>query len=85
MVTTAFIQKAWRKTKEWYQISQQRRELRGFGDEILKDIGISRSDADYEANRHFWDVSRNSDATMRKAQTTEIASVAKTECQVCWL
>jgi len=85
MVTTAFIQKAWRKTKEWYQISQQRRKLRCLGDEILKDIGISRSDADFEANRHFWDISRNSDVTMRKAQTTEIASVAKTECQVCWL
>lgn len=85
MITITFIQKAWRKTKEWYQISQQREELRGLSDEILKDIGLSRSDADSEANRHFWDISRNSDVTLRKTQTTEIASVAKTECQVCWL
>jgi uncharacterized protein YjiS (DUF1127 family) len=85
MLTIATIQRTWSKAKEWRQIAQQRRELRGLSDEILKDIGISRSDADFEANRHFWDDSRNNDVTLRKAQTTEIASVAKTECQVCWL
>lgn len=85
MITIALIQKAWSKTKEWYQVAQQRKELRGLSDEILKDIGISRSDAEFEVNRRFWDVSRNSDVTLRKAQTTEIGSVAKTECQVCWL
>ena len=85
MLTIATLQRTWSKAKEWRQIAQQRRELRGLSDEILKDIGISSSDADFEANRHFWDVSRNRDVTLRKAQTTEIASVAKTECQVCWL
>ena len=85
MLTIATIQRTWSKAKEWRQIAQQRRELRGLSDEILKDIGISRSDADFEANRHFWDDSRNNDVTLRKAQTTEITSVAKTECQVCWL
>ena len=85
MLTIATIQRTWSKAKEWRQIAQKRRELRGLSDEILKDIGISRSDADFEANRHFWDDSRNNDVTLKKAQTTEIASVAKTECQVCWL
>ena len=85
MVTIGFIHKVWSKTKEWHHVARQRKELSGLSDWILKDIGISRSDADFEANRHFWDVSRNSDVTLRKTQTTEIASVAKTECQVCWL
>ncbi len=85
MITIASIQKAWRKTKEWHQIAQQRRKLKGLSDEILKDIGVSRSDVDFEANRHFWDVSRNNDATLRKTQTTETVAVDKIECQVCCL
>jgi len=85
MLTIAAIQRVWNKTKEWRQIAQQRRELRGLSDEILKDIGISRSDADFEANRHFWDVSKSNDVNLRKAQAAEISSIAKTECQVCWL
>ena len=85
MLSIATIQRTWSKAKEWRQIAQQRRELRGLSDEILKDIGISRSDADFEANRRFWDVSQNSDVTLRKAKAAEISSVAKTECQVCWL
>lgn len=83
MLIIAAIQRTWNKTIQWRQIAQQRRELRGLSDEILKDIGISRSDADYEANRPFWDVSKNSDVTLRKTQTNEVVSVDKPRYSVC--
>jgi len=44
---------------DWYDVEQQRRSLRAMSDEMLKDIGISRSDATREASRRFWDVDQN--------------------------
>lgn len=39
-----------------FAISRQRACLRGLDDAALADIGVSRSQADQESNRPFWDV-----------------------------
>lgn len=39
----------------WREVSAGRAGLRAMSDEMLKDIGISRTEAVREANRHFWD------------------------------
>ena len=39
----------------WRRIAAQREELGRMSDELLKDIGISRAEAAYEAQRPFWD------------------------------
>ena len=39
----------------WRRIAIQREELGRMSDELLKDIGISRAQAAYEAQRPFWD------------------------------
>lgn len=39
----------------WQQLAAQRRMLAGMNDHLLKDIGISRADAEREARRPFWD------------------------------
>ena len=41
----------------WTEISKQRRALAEMSDHQLKDIGVTRFDADAEAARPFWDVS----------------------------
>ncbi len=38
----------------WLARSKQRRQLARLCDTMLKDIGISRSDADAEASKPFW-------------------------------
>ncbi|TDJ65153.1 MAG: DUF1127 domain-containing protein [Proteobacteria bacterium] len=38
----------------WYECARQRRDLLTLDDCILKDIGISRADAELEANKPFW-------------------------------
>jgi uncharacterized protein YjiS (DUF1127 family) len=58
--------KIWNTWKFWQEIRCQRRELLKLDDRILKDIGISRVDAEREANRPFWDVVGEKDATLRK-------------------
>lgn len=38
----------------WQQRAEQRRCLRGLDDHLLKDIGLSRFDAEAEAAKPFW-------------------------------
>ncbi|HXH02428.1 MAG TPA: DUF1127 domain-containing protein [Candidatus Competibacteraceae bacterium] len=39
----------------WHELARQRRALVRASDALLRDIGISRMEADYEASRPFWD------------------------------
>ncbi|MCW8889225.1 MAG: DUF1127 domain-containing protein [Sedimenticola sp.] len=54
----SLVIQAMEKVHHWQMISRQRSELRGLSDAMLKDIGISRADAEGEAFRHFWDDKR---------------------------
>ena len=40
--------------RTWQLRSRQRRELREIGDEVLRDVGISRAQANFVANKPFW-------------------------------
>jgi len=42
--------------QDWMDISKQRRALAEMSDHQLKDIGVTRFDAETEAARPFWDV-----------------------------
>ena len=39
----------------WQEVARQRRSLLELDDRLLKDIGITRADAEREASRPFWD------------------------------
>jgi len=39
---------------EWRRRSRDRRELAAMSDRSLRDIGLTRYDATYEASRPFW-------------------------------
>jgi len=38
----------------WQERSRQRRALMKLDDRMLRDIGIARSEAEYEADKPFW-------------------------------
>ena len=38
----------------WQERARQRRALSELSDELLKDIGVSRADAEHEAGKSFW-------------------------------
>lgn len=38
----------------WHERSRQRRALMKLDDRLLSDIGIARSEAEYEADKPFW-------------------------------
>jgi uncharacterized protein YjiS (DUF1127 family) len=40
--------------RQWRRRIRDRRELAGLGESMLHDIGISRADAQYLANKPFW-------------------------------
>jgi uncharacterized protein YjiS (DUF1127 family) len=38
----------------WHELARQRRALLNLNDRMLKDIGITRAEAEREASRPFW-------------------------------
>jgi uncharacterized protein YjiS (DUF1127 family) len=38
----------------WHELARQRRALFALNERMLKDIGVSRADAEREAGRPFW-------------------------------
>ena len=38
----------------WLQRRRERHQLAGLSDHVLKDIGVSRADADGETHKAFW-------------------------------
>lgn len=47
-------ERIWRAMHAWHLRARQRRELRELDDRTLRDIGVSRADADFEARKRFW-------------------------------
>ncbi|MFZ0609753.1 MAG: DUF1127 domain-containing protein [Xanthobacteraceae bacterium] len=43
-----------RRIAEWQHRSRSRQELQGLPDATLRDIGITRCDAEREAHKPFW-------------------------------
>ena len=41
---------------EWQDRARQRHHLRELNDHLLRDMGISRADVEYEASKPFWRV-----------------------------
>ena len=46
---------AMKMLRRWYQISRERAALARLDERALKDIGVSRGEAEAEADRPFWD------------------------------
>jgi len=38
----------------WFERVRERRQLHTLDDHILKDIGLTRADVEYEVQKHFW-------------------------------
>jgi uncharacterized protein YjiS (DUF1127 family) len=43
-----------RQVTEWWHYARSRQELQSLDDRSLRDIGISRCTADFEAGKPFW-------------------------------
>lgn len=39
---------------DWVARMRDRRQLASLSDAMLKDIGVSRADAEHEVGKHFW-------------------------------
>ncbi len=38
----------------WFERARQRRHLHALDDRMLKDIGLTRADVEFEVQKHFW-------------------------------
>ena len=66
MILFSSASKVLAKILFWGEIFRQRKQLSEMDDCLLKDIGISRVDADREAHRKFWDYSPIVDESLQK-------------------
>ena len=50
-----FLVGIWKNFSLWFERAQQRKELSELSDHQLKDIGITRDEAEMESNKKFWE------------------------------
>ena len=75
MMSTLLMKKVWAKVVYWRELSRQRSQLNKMSDAFLKDAGISRTDAENEAERPFWDSTPTEDGSLRN-RTGPVANCA---------
>lgn len=51
---TGFLRRVWATLRKWHQRKNGRLELARLDQRMLRDIGLTRFDADYEINKPFW-------------------------------
>jgi len=66
MILIPMVNRVMAKILVWREIYVERTTLSKMSDDLLKDIGISKAEADQEANRHFWDTSSFKDMSRLK-------------------
>lgn len=65
MLLTGLVKRGWNQVRMWREIARERRELRRLSEALAKDIGISRAEAEREADRPFWDYERPAERSMK--------------------
>ena len=68
------------KIEAWLEISRQRRTLATLDDRMLKDIGISRASAKFEARRPFWDLPYKEPRKSRDEKCVELQQEPQACC-----
>ena len=48
------IERAFNRIVHWYRRSQQRRQLKELDARLLKDVGLTIEQAEFEASKPFW-------------------------------
>lgn len=80
MLLSALIKRSWDKVRMWREIARQRNQLRRFSEYLAKDIGISRADAEREADRPFWDYQDEEQDVLQVRGKTDKAAADRHNC-----
>ncbi len=83
MLLAGLFKRGWKQIRVWREIAHERSELRRLSETLAKDIGISRSEAEREADRPFWDYDRPADCLLKRdgKSTLCIDSASPKHCQ----
>ena len=64
MLLSVLVKRGWTTVQRWREISRERNELRRLSESLAKDIGISRAEAEREADRPFWDYDQTTQGSL---------------------
>jgi uncharacterized protein YjiS (DUF1127 family) len=77
------MNKVWTRINFWRELSRQRKQLMMMDDHLLKDIGLSRTEAEHEAKRHFWDYAQvQANSPWRCTKPAADISIEDRECSL---
>ncbi len=79
MLLSVLMKRSWDKIRMWREISRQRSELRRLSEFLSKDIGISRAEAEREADRPFWDYDREVSSVLPRNEKPADCSESKSQ------
>ena len=51
---TGFVAQAVDALSTWFERARERRHLHSLDEHMLKDIGVTRADVEFEAAKYFW-------------------------------
>ena len=54
-LTAALVWHATARLVTWQERARERNRLAALDDHMLRDMGISRSEVDFESRKHFWE------------------------------
>ena len=54
-LTAALVLYATARLVTWQERARERRRLAGLDDFLLRDMGLSRSQVEFESRKHFWE------------------------------
>ena len=54
-LTTALVWHATARLVTWQERARERSRLASLDDHLLRDMGVSRSEVDFESRKHFWE------------------------------
>lgn len=80
MLLSVLVKRGWVKVRMWREISRQRNELRRLSESLAKDIGISRADAEREADRPFWDYEQEEQGVIQARGNADKVSAERHKC-----
>ncbi len=66
MLLVGLFKRGWKQIRVWREVAHERGELRRLSEVLAKDIGISRAEAEREADRPFWDYARPADCVPKR-------------------
>jgi len=83
MLISTLLSKVRLQINAWREVSQHRSDIRKLSDHLLDDIGLTRTHAEREINRPFWDITEKYDSSVSRHHRNNVPKPHVRTCTLC--